>query len=99
MDSGIYQKYCDKFGVQLEIPDASVYPKLRDLIEDVKQDRISDSTVERFKALIRSFDNHNIIIGCTEFPAIYARCKDDLGDYKIYDPLDFAIEELKRRIR
>jgi len=101
LDSGIYQKYCEQYGVQLELPDESVYPKLRNLIEDVKQDRISDGTLERFLQLITSFENHHVILGCTEFPAIYARCRErkELQAYHIYDPLTFAIRELKRRVQ
>jgi len=92
--SGIYQKYFAKYDVQLDIPDESVYPRLRDIIEDVKQDRISDDTVEAFIQLITSFGRYHVILGCTEFPAVYEKCKSSkkFQGYHIYDPLEYAIQ-------
>ena len=74
---------------------------LRELIEDVKQDKIDESTTEKFIKLIQSVKERKVIIGCTEFPAILAKCKGDerLKEYELFDPLEAVIEKLREDLR
>ncbi len=99
LDSGIYQTYLKPYGIRLKVPDKSIFPVLRELIEDVKQDRIGNQTTEKFLALIEDLGEKRIIIGCTEFPAIVDRCRIDgrLRKYELFDPLEAVIEELQER--
>lgn len=98
LDSGIYQKYLQPYNIRIKMPSKNVYSVLRGLIEDVKQDRINESTTEKFIKLVQDLGEKRIIIGCTEFPAILARCKDDnrLIGYEMFDPLQAAIDDLQK---
>jgi len=102
IESGVYQKYFKKYNLLISAPSKEQYSKLRSLIEDVKQDKITRNTVDSFVELMRyDLKNKNVIIGCTEFPMIYCLVKDRLKEegYVIYDPLEIVIEEIKNRIR
>ena len=97
LDSGIYQKYMHTYGVKIRIPEKKFYPLLRELIEDVKQDKIHESTVEKFVDLVHKINERKIIIGCTEFPVILSKCEKDnrLSGYEFYDPLQIVIDNLQ----
>ena len=101
LDSGIYQKYLQPYGIKIRKPEKYCYPLLRDLIESVKQDKIDESTTEKFIGLIQKMDEQRIIIGCTEFPSILAKCRLDsrLMGYEMFDPLQIVIENLQEICR
>ena len=97
IESQIYQSTLSKYGVEIISPKEDEYHLLRDLIEDVKQNKISKSTGDNFVNLISSSKLKNVIIGCTEFPAIYRMVKDrpELSSYSIFDPLETTIKKIK----
>ena len=97
LDSGLYQRYLQPYGLSIKIPPKNVYPVLREMIEDVKQDKIDEHTTKKFIGLVQELNEKRIIIGCTEFPAILARCKEDknLTGYEMFDPLQAVIEDLQ----
>lgn len=101
LDSGIYQKYLQQYGIIIRMPKKDCYPLLRNLIEDVKQDKIQESTIEKFIDLVQKMSERRIIIGCTEFPAILARCSSDsrLMGYEMIDPLQIVIENIQELCR
>lgn len=97
IESQIYQSTLSKYGVEVISPKEDEYHLLRDLIEDVKQNKISKSTGDNFVNLISSIKLKNVIIGCTEFPAIYRMVQDrpELSSYSIFDPLETTIKKIK----
>ena len=90
IETKIYSKYFDKHGIKIDYPDERDFEKLRDFIEAVKQNKIDDSVLDDFVSYINNLDDKNVILGCTELPILYAKCKDRIIK-KIYDPLDAAL--------
>ena len=94
----LYQKAFEKYGIKINAPTEEDFPKLRDLIEVVKQNKPIDSKVkEDFINLLKEQKDSSIILGCTEFPILYKYTKDEIKDMgmTIYDPLDVAILKIK----
>ena len=96
--SELYQNTFKKCGIKINAPSESDFPKLRDLIEVVKQNKPIDSKVkEDFLDLLKEQKDNSIILGCTEFPVLYKHTKDEVKNLNmtIYDPLDVAILKIK----
>ena len=36
-----------------------------------------------------------IVLGCTELPVLYDKCKAELGDMNFYDPMLIVLEKLR----
>lgn len=96
IDSGIYVNIFAKYGLVINAPSKSQYEELRLYIEAVKQNRIDEKIKKRFTIFLENFNEHIIILGCTELPILYQRCVD--SGYKsskiIVDPLQSAIDRL-----
>lgn len=97
LDSQVYQKHLEPFGIEIEAPQPEDYVVFRSLIEDVKQDMVTDETVARFIEAVHTGGNKNVILGCTEFPPIYRLAADQLASegYRMFDPLDTTIQQIK----
>lgn len=96
--SELYQNTFKKYGIKINAPSESDFPKLRDLMEVVKQNKPIDSKVkEDFLDLLKEQKDNSIILGCTEFPVLYKHTKDEVKNLNmtIYDPLDVAILKIK----
>lgn len=95
----LWNQYFD-VDTELIYPSEEELKKLRFFIEVVKQNKITDDSVEEFEKFIQVLPCKNIILGCTELPVIYEYIKDKvLGTYKvIYDPLQCGINRLKERM-
>ena len=96
--SELYQNAFERYGIKVNAPTEEDFPKLRDLIEVVKQNKPIDSKVkEDFLNLLKEQKNKSIILGCTEFPVLYKHTKEDVKELglTIYDPLDVAILKIK----
>jgi aspartate racemase len=100
IQSGVFAKGLEPYGICVTTPKDAQYLQQRELIEAVKQNCICEDTVEKFVALVTSFSGKALILGCTEFPVLYARApKSAFQGIKIYDPLQCAIKILQSECR
>ena len=96
IQSGVFAKGLAPYGISVRSPENEQYLLQRELIEAVKQDQITDATVEKFISLVKSFSGEALILGCTEFPVLFSRVPDgSLNGIRIYDPLLCAINVLR----
>lgn len=95
--SGIYQDYFSRYGLSLQIPSEKVFSQLRYFIEAVKTNNISDKVLYEFSEFLAEQPSENIILGCTEFPVLFDRIRDDktIGSLHIYDPLETTLDYLR----
>lgn len=95
IQTNIYGKTLSDLGTEIVSPDDIQLIQIRELIEDVKQNRISDKSLEDFKALVMQNDVPTIL-GCSELPVLYGKCMN-VGisiETPVIDPLQNAIEYL-----
>lgn len=70
------------------------YPKeeeIREHIETVKQNRISGEEKHRFVQYIDSFEENNVLLGCTELPLLAAGMETEK---RLIDPISVLIDSL-----
>ena len=97
IQSGIFTRRLMESGIYVQIPENEQYEKQRDLIEAVKQDQITDETLQQFIDLIQSFSENALILGCTEFPVLFSKIPaGTLGPINVYDPLRSVIKVLQK---
>ncbi len=101
----LYPRRLSKFGIKCKYPDESFYREIRFYIEAVKKNQYDDDLEERFLAFLNQFQERNIVLGCTEFPVLVHHLSQLQTEnqkhwdrYEFFDPLEFAIEKLKRMI-
>ncbi len=98
--SGIFETTCDLYGITLTPPSEDDFIELRNQIEAVKHNEISQDICQRFAAMLykqaQAAHSQEIILGCTEFPCIYKKALPLLKDsgLRIWDPLQEAIHIL-----
>ncbi len=93
--SKIYDRYLNKYGIKYQ---KVIEEEIRKYIESVKQQRITKEVKQDFINFVNNIDDDNVVLGCTELPVIYGECRDYI-EKKVYDPLEFVIEELKEKQR
>lgn len=103
-------------GIEIIKPTEEQWPELRYFIECTKRNQIDEKTSERFVRFLRymcvqdSEDVPNIILGCTELPAVaQATLKKISLDKTVdtmfmqtrnfWDPLEAVLDELKRTLQ
>ena len=97
IQTGVFSDSLALYGVSLRTPQNEQYSLQRDLIEAVKQDRITPDVIQKFVDLVISFSDGAIILGCTEFPILYSLVpKGTFENLRIYDPLMSVIHVLKK---
>ena len=94
IDSKIFQKALAKYKIMCTVPSKEEYTIMRDCIEAVKQNKYTKDTKKKFLSLINRADR--VILGCTELPILYQKYYKDITCKKIYDPLELALETLKK---
>lgn len=100
IQSGVFHQALEPYGISVTVPVAEQYSEQRDLIEAVKQNKITDSVLETFVKMIQSFSSDALILGCTEFPVLFSKLsKDALNGIRVYDPLRSAIKLLQAECR
>lgn len=100
IQSGVFAKGLAPYGIQVRSPENEQYLMQRELIEAVKQNQITDETIGRFIALVKSFSGEALILGCTEFPVLFSLAPVGAFDgIRIYNPLLCAIDVLKQNCR
>jgi len=98
LQSNIYQRSFDQYGISLETPDPADWTLLREFIEIVKQNQTGMEEKERFRRFCMDIPCKNIILGCTEFPVLLPACELANGNV-LWDPLDSAIDYVKSIIQ
>lgn len=96
--SKIYEKTFIKYDIRCDAPGEEDFATLREFIEAIKQKNISDEILGAFVEYINNVNGECVVLGCTELPILYSALgeKKSLINKKIYDPLDAAIEEIKK---
>lgn len=94
----IWSRYCC-YKDYIE-PDECYFEKIRFFIEAVKQNKLSVDVCEQFIKFVDSFDCHNIILGCTEFPLLIKYMKNNgfgqwVDERQFIDPIDIIINYVK----
>lgn len=95
--SKIYQEIFEQYNINIINPTKSEFTNIREFIEAVKQNNISEEIKSKFINYINDININSLILGCTELPIVYEKCIDEVKkmDKKIYDPLQCVIELLK----
>lgn len=97
IQSGVFAKGLAPYGIAVRSPEDEQYLMQRKLIESVKQNCVTEDTVEQFITLVKSFSGDALILGCTEFPVLFSRVPaGTFAGIRVYDPLLCAIEVLRR---
>lgn len=100
IQSGVFAEGLEPYGVKVCVPENEQYLRQRELIEAVKQDKVTDEIIEQFIELVRSFSGDALILGCTEFPVLYSKVPEGtFNGIRIYDPLKCAINDLKKECK
>lgn len=91
--SKIYQKTFEKYGLEVVSPSEEVFKELRYFIEAVKTNSIDDHTASQFSDFLRKQPSENLILGCTEFPVIYNKIKENesIKHLNVFDPLEATL--------
>lgn len=95
IDIRIFHTILEKRGIKVLTPTGEEYAKQREIIEAVKQKKITDKEIHMFKDLINAAESDFVIIGCTEFPVVYALLnKSTIVEKTVIDPLQCVIDQL-----
>lgn len=77
-------------------PPPEDFPILRNFIEVVKQDNCTEEVKNQFVDYVRrNADKGHVVLGCTELPVLYDKCKDRLDGINFYDPVIIVLEKLQ----
>ena len=93
--AGIYQKKLGSRGIECFAPPPEEFFMLRNFIEAVKQNNYTDEVKSQFVNFVRRNGvecGGAIILGCTELPVMYDKCKDELAGISFYDPMLIVLE-------
>lgn len=97
----IYEDTAEKYGITFKNPTEQELSEIRYFIEAIKQDNCDNEVIKRFYEFLLSRDSNSIVLGCTEMPIMYEKfANSEYGkkiDKIIFDPLQSAINELRRR--
>lgn len=101
LKKNIYPNYLKD--INCIVPEEKDYKKIRLFIESVKQNKISSQIAREWNQFIDKFNCSNVLLGCTEFPVLvnYINQVENGDGCKInyYDPLEAALDELKKNIK
>lgn len=96
IDTGIYESIFARHEIRINAPGRDDFGKLREFIEAVKQQSIRDGLLEEFVSFLDGFEDDAVILGCTELPILYSRCREKglESSKRVFDPLQAAIDTL-----
>ena len=100
-DTKIYDFYFHQKGITIDYPN-SFLKEIRYFIECVKQNSISQESMNRFYELLMEYKGKTIILGCTELAVLWERLSDEQKEAfaeSIYDPLQCVIEKLQQELK
>lgn len=87
---GVYERYCQKYGIEIVTPNEDGKKKLLDLIYRVKAGE-RDFSLDYINEFLREFRESNInvvILGCTELPLVFDPLKEELNDFNFISSTD-----------
>lgn len=90
----LYERHLDPVGIEVTHVSAEQQLTVRSIIEDVKTDAVSNRTIDSFKAVAQSFQDHGcegLILGCTELPIIARQAALALTCFDSLDALASAV--------
>lgn len=96
LQKGLYsdilqERYC----VECVSPGKKRYSEIRFFIEKVKHNDYDEDTLSKLDNFIEEFQIKDVVLGCTEFPVLAE--KINWSDrYYFYDPLEIAIQKIKK---
>lgn len=98
IETKICENIFSRSGIEILVPNDSQRVKIRDIIEDIKQNKITQKTKQDFVALVLQ-QSPVVVLGCTELPIIYEQTKElfDSKDIMVFDPLESAIDVLVKQ--
>ena len=93
--AGTYEKFNDR-GVELISPDEDDQRIIRGLIEDIKQNRAGQQTMNAFAGLVARQDAGRFILGCTELSVLYDMFRDEIDNLgrTFHDSLLIGVQRL-----
>lgn len=94
IQSGVYQSMLGEYGIICTSPNVEEYADIRRCIEAVKQCKYDREVLELFITLVNRFSH--CILGCTELPILYDKCKAIGMDSIVYDPVYLALKKIKK---
>lgn len=99
LKNGIYRENFEGGGMKCTSPDEGYYDELRYFIECVKRNSLSEEVGQRFIKFLGQFNEHDVVLGCTEFPILARYTREKMGwkSYDFWDPLELTIDELKKK--
>ncbi len=93
--SNIFEDTFKKNNISLNY-DTADFEIVREFIECVKQNNITDEVVSKFVDFVNGKTEETIILGCTELPILYNNCANRINK-SIINPLDLAIDKIKNK--
>lgn len=96
IDTKIFNTRFDPMGITVNAPGKEDYAELRSFIESIKQKKLTEDVMKAFEDFIESRPDPAVILGCTEFPVLYAACLESgyQPSKKVFDPLQSALNIL-----
>lgn len=95
----VYEKYCEKLGLDIVIPSKEVRKKVSDAVYIVKSGQ-KDFTKEFAMDMIEEFvkdDINVVILGCTELPLIFQPLEKDIKGVEFISSTDILAKETIKR--
>lgn len=98
IESQIYQRVFQKYGMTIVSPAKETFQELRYYIEAVKQNHLTDRCIDDFAAFIKRQPTDILLLGCTEFPVLFekVRNRQELSQIRVFDPLESALKQLRQ---
>lgn len=97
----VYEKYCDKLGLDIVTPSKDGRKKVSDAVYIVKSGQ-RNFTKEFAMDMLYGFLEKNVdvvILGCTELPLIFQPLENDLNDFKFISSTDILAKETIKRVK
>jgi len=95
----IYSNSLDKSGIVGVEPHEGDWSRIRYFIEAVKKNDYNDDVADDFLHFISKYNVKDVVLGCTEFPALvneFKKKSPSYGEvYNFYDPLEVALEKIE----
>lgn len=95
--SKIFDNYFSVKNITLDYNEND-FTEIREFIECVKQNKISDEALNNFADFINFKPDDYVILGCTELPILYDLIKEKINK-KCINPLEIGIDAVKAKFK
>lgn len=93
--SNVYQDNSKNIKIECNKSDFTI---VREFIEAVKTNNITDDTLEHFAKFVNNLPCENVILGCTELPVLYHKVKKKITK-TVFDPIDITLKILNNKFK